>query len=77
MGNQENIMKLLDELKTERRHQLDLLQKLEHTYDELNRKGFRPLSALLQLINTWKQNLSLVEKQIREVESIFSEQRTN
>lgn len=65
------IERLLEEQKTEREHQLNFIKGLQTTYDELNKQGWRPLESLLQLINTWKQNLSLVERQIKALEELL------
>lgn len=70
MEEREYVEKLLDELKIERKHQLDFIERLRNIYGELNGKGFRPLISLLQQIATWEQNLSTVEKQIEELEKI-------
>jgi len=71
MEERKYVEKLLDELKIERKHQLDFIERLRNIYNELNRKGFRPLNSLLHQIATWEQNLSLVEKQIEELEGIL------
>ena len=68
MYDKDIIERLLEEQKTERNHQLDFIKGLQTTYDRLYKQGFRPLDSLLQLINTWEQNLSLVERQIRTLE---------
>ena len=71
MEEREYVEKLLDELKMESKHQLDFVERLRNIYDELSRNGFRPLNSLLHQIATWEQNLSLVEKQIKELEGIL------
>lgn len=63
--------KLLDELKTEREHQVNFIQRLNKFYDELNKGGYKPLDSIRQMIATWGQNLSLVEKQIKELEEML------
>ena len=68
MQDRDIIERLLEEQRTERKHQLDFIKGLKSAYDEFYKKGFRPLDPLLQFINTWEQNLSLVEKQIKELE---------
>ncbi len=73
----EETEKMLDDLKTERQHQLDFLEKSRNTYNELNKKGFRPLNSLLQLIATWEQNLSLVERQIEGFEKMLRDEHFN
>ena len=64
------IEKVLEELKTERKHQLVVLRKLQTMYDEFRKQGFK-VDALLELIATWKQNISSVEEKIRELESLL------
>jgi len=71
MQNRDVIKRLLEEQKTERKHQLDFIKGLEKTYDELNRQGWKLLDPFLQLISTWKQNLSVVERQIKTLEDLL------
>lgn len=73
MQDRDLIERLLEEQKTERKHQLDFIEGLQTKYDELNKQGWRPLDSLLQLISTWQQNLSLVEKQIKALEDILKQ----
>jgi len=71
MQDKDLIERLLEEQKTERKHQIDFIKGLKATYDRLYKQGFSPLDSLLQLINTWEQNLSLVERQITELEGLL------
>ena len=71
MQDRDVIERLLEEQRTEREHQLNFIKGLQNTYDELNKHGWRPLDSLLQLINTWKKNLSLVERQIKALEDLL------
>ncbi len=74
MAKQEYLRKMLDEQETERQHQLNFIAQLKRMYGELDRKGFGPLNVLFRQITTWEQNLSIVEKQIGELERIFEEE---
>lgn len=71
MQDRDVIERLLEEQKTERKHQLDFIKGLQTMYDKFDKQGWRPLDPLLQLINTWKQNLSLVERQIKVLENLL------
>jgi len=71
MQERDSKEKLLDELKTERKHQAKFIQRLNQFYDELNKGGYKPLDSIRQMIATWGQNLSLVEKQIKELEEML------
>ena len=73
MPEAETKKSLLDELKMERKHQEEFIRRLERFYDELNRNGYRPLDRVRQMIVTWEQNLSLVEKQIKALEETSTE----
>ncbi len=37
----------------------------------MNRKGFTPLNSQLELIANWEQNLSAVEKQIKDLNEVI------
>lgn len=71
MQEKEPREKLFDELKIEREHQTVFIRRLNRFYDELNKGGYRPLDVLRQVIATWEQNLSLVERQIKELEEML------
>lgn len=74
MAKQEYLRKMLDEQETERQHQLNFIAQLKRMYGELDRKGFGPLNVFFRQITTWEQNLSIVEKQIGELERILEEE---
>ena len=67
MQEREPEKRLLDELENEREHQIAFIRRLNRFYDELNKGGYRPLDAVRQMIAAWEQNLSLVERQIKEL----------
>lgn len=71
MQEREPEKQLLNELENEREHQIAFIRRLNRFYDELNRGGYRPLDAVRQMIATWEQNLSLVEKQIKDLEEML------
>ena len=71
MQEREPEKQLLDELENERAHQIAFIRRLNRFYDELNKGGYRPLDAVHQMIATWEQNLSLVERQIKELEEML------
>ena len=71
MQEREPEKQLLDELENERGHQIAFIRRLNRFYDELNKGGYRPLDTVRQMIATWEQNLSLVERQIKELEEML------
>ncbi|MGB8706596.1 MAG: hypothetical protein WCD72_01410 [Dehalococcoidia bacterium] len=71
--NKEIIKKLLQEQKEERQHQLKFIRNTKVFYQKLKDVGFQPLGSLLSLIATWEKNLSMVEKEINELEQALKD----
>jgi|APFre7841882654_1041346.scaffolds.fasta_scaffold170018_2 hypothetical protein len=68
MQEREHKGSILDELKIEHKHQIELIRKLRYFDDELNRAGYGPLDRLRHIIAAWEQSASRVKGLIEELE---------